>query len=335
MSNLLVYFWRWATWKVLENAGNSGGESPGVVCLVTTAAWLSGDGFQQMRAWLRQWCSEIWVVSLSPEGHQPDVPTRMFEQVQHEIAVVCAVRSPETDETPATVWFREVTPGTRSDKFAELETIGIDSESAATWSQCPHIERAPFKPAGEDFWRSCPSIRDLLPWSSPGVLANRGWPTSPDADTLASRWSTLVGETDSERKRQLFEETQDRRIDRVFAENLPHCQEASGRSLALEEEPCPIPIRLAWGSFDRQWIIPDKRVSGPAPTAVMGDSRRAPDPGDVHRSRPSLQWTGRHRYPPYSLGSTTIEDGVVGEPSRSGATAPQRKRISPQGSSVI
>ena len=70
MSNLLVYFWRWATWKVLEDAGNDGGESPGVVCFVTTAAWLSGDGFQQMRAWLRQQSSEIWVVSLSPEGHQ-------------------------------------------------------------------------------------------------------------------------------------------------------------------------------------------------------------------------------------------------------------------------
>ena len=260
MSNLLVYFWRWATWKVLENAGNDGGDSPGVVCFVTTAAWLSGDGFQQMRSWLRRWCSEIWVVSLSPEGHQPDVPTRMFEQVQHEIAVVCAVRSSHTGEKPATIWFREVAPGARGAKFAELETIGIGGDEALAWTRCPQSERVPFKPAGAHAWRSCPSIRDLLPWSSPGVLANRGWPTSPDTDTLVRRWSALVSEPDSDRKREMFKETRDRNIDRVFANNLPRCRGGSGTPVSHEVESCPAPMRLTMRSFDRQWIIPDIRV---------------------------------------------------------------------------
>ena len=260
MSNLLVYFWRWATWKVLEDSGNDGGESPGVVCLVTTAAWLSGDGFQQMRAWLRRQCSEIWVASLSPEGHRADIPTLVFTQVQHEIAVVCAVRSPRTDDKPATVWFREVAPGTRSAKFAELETIGIGGAAESTWSRCPLRLRAPFKPAGEEVWRSCPSMHDLLPWSSPGVLANRGWPTSPDSDTLMRRWGALVSEPDSQRKRELFKETRDRNIDRVFANNLSQCREASGTPLSLEVEPCPAPMRLAMRSFDRHWIVPDIRV---------------------------------------------------------------------------
>ena len=238
MSNLLVYFWRWAAWKVLQNAGN--GDSPGVVCLVTTAAWLNGDGFQQMRAWLRRSCSEIWVVSLSPEGHQPDVPTRMFQQVPHEIAVVCAVRSPRTDERPARVWFREVAPGTRNAKFAELETIAISSDTNHSWTRCPDGWRARFKPAGEDVWRSCPSIHDLLPWSSPGLKANRGWPTAPDSDTLERRWNELITESDLDRKKSLFKETDGRPIERGFKTNLSGCpDESAATPISRETNRCP------------------------------------------------------------------------------------------------
>ena len=261
MSNLLVYFWRWATWKVLENASNEGGDSPGVVCFVTTAGWLNGDGFQQMRAWLRQWCSEIWIVSLSPEGHQPDVRTRMFEQVQHEIAVVCAVRSPEADDTPATVWFREVAPGVRSAKFAELETIGVSGGAAAAWTPVPTSLRAAFKPAGEGVWRLCPSVHELLPWSTPGVKANRGWPTAQDSNTLRDRWNELVAESDTNRKRVLFKENGSNTIERRFSTNLPDFpNEAVAAPISTETNPCPTPVSLSWRSFDRQWIIPDARV---------------------------------------------------------------------------
>ena len=275
MSNLLVYFWRWATWKVLENSGNNGGESPGIVCFVTTAAWLSGDGFQGMRSWLRHWCSEIWVVSLSPEGHQPDVPTRMFEQVQHEIAVVCAVRSLKTDESAAAVRFREVTPGNRAAKFAELAAIGITDDSPKAWTECPKDWRASFKPAGQRIWRTCPSIHDLLPWSSPGVLANRGWPTAQDSDTLERRWNELIAESDLERKKALFNETDSRTIDRGFKTNLRGWpDESAARPISREANPCPSPIHLAWRSFDRQRIIPDIRVldrARPALWDVRGD----------------------------------------------------------------
>ena len=260
MSNLLVYFWRWATWKVLENAGNCDGKSPGVVCFVTTAGWLSGDGFQQMRSWMRQWCSEIWVVSLTPEGHQPDVPTRMFEQVQHEIAVVCAVRSPKPDQTSATVWFRQVTSGTRTAKFAELATISINSDSTSEWNLCPNDWRAPFKPAGKDLWQACPSIHHLLPWSTPGAKANRGWPSAQDSQTLERRWHELIAETEEGRKKTLFRETRDRKIHRTFGTNLPGCPYNATTSIAKETSLCPPPIRVSWRSFDRHWIIPDRRV---------------------------------------------------------------------------
>ena len=267
MSNLLVYFWRWATWKVLENSGNELHDRPGVVCFVTTAPWLTGDGFQQMRSWLRRWCSEIWVVSLSPEGHQPDVRTRVFEGVQHEIAVVCAVRSPNTNETPSIVRFHELAPDTRDVKFAELGRIEIDGDSPQLWIECPNDWRAPFKPEGTSVWRFCPSIHDLLPWSSSGVLAQRGWPTSPDSATLDKRWDELIAESDPARQRTLFKETDSRNIDRTFSANLAGCSDkAAATPISREKDPCPAPMRVGWRSFDRQWVIPDIRVlDRPAP----------------------------------------------------------------------
>ena len=258
MHNLLVYFWRWATWKVFENSGIDGGDRPGVVCFVTTAAWLSGAGFQKMRSWLREWCSEIWVVSLSPEGFRGKASSLVFESVPHEIAVVCATRSPSTDAAPADVWFREVSPGNRKAKFLELETISI--ADPGPWIECPREPRAPFKPAGKATWLSYPAIHDLLPWSSPGVSANRGWPTSPDPDTLKQRWRALITESNLDHKRALFKETRDRKTDRTVPTGLPGHPPNTTPISEETNQSCSAPVPLRWRSFDQHWIIPDKRV---------------------------------------------------------------------------
>jgi predicted helicase len=47
LSNLYVYFWRWATWKVFDHNPQ---QSTGVVCFITVAGFLNGPGFQKMRA---------------------------------------------------------------------------------------------------------------------------------------------------------------------------------------------------------------------------------------------------------------------------------------------
>jgi hypothetical protein len=96
-----VYFWRWALWKVFE----AHPEQPrSAVSFITAASFTDGPGFAEMRAHIRRVADEIWVVDLSPEGHQPDVPTRMFTGVQVPVCITILVRyaDPQPDQ-PAEV----------------------------------------------------------------------------------------------------------------------------------------------------------------------------------------------------------------------------------------
>ena len=97
LKNLYVYFWRWATLKVFGSGrhlatGQPEKDEHGIVCFITAAAFLNGPGFERMREDLRQSCSAIWIIDCSPEGHQPDVPTRIFEGVQQPVCIVLAAK---------------------------------------------------------------------------------------------------------------------------------------------------------------------------------------------------------------------------------------------------
>lgn len=108
LRNLYVYFWRWAARKVFEDLpGQAPGGGSGIVAYITVAGFLSGPGFKRMRQDLRQRCHEIWVIDCSPEGHQADASTRIFQAVQQPVCIVVAARwrgGPKT--APATVRWR-------------------------------------------------------------------------------------------------------------------------------------------------------------------------------------------------------------------------------------
>jgi hypothetical protein len=87
LRNLYIYFWRWATWKVFDRDPKN---DTGIVCFITVAGFLNGPGFQKMRDYLRRSTDRIWVIDCSPEGHQPDVPTRIFQGVQQPVCIVLA-----------------------------------------------------------------------------------------------------------------------------------------------------------------------------------------------------------------------------------------------------
>jgi len=94
LKSFYVYFYAWAAWKVFEaNAAHR----HGIVTYITTAGYLTGPGFKGMRHYLRTTCSEGWIINVSPEGMQPDVPTRLFPAVQQPLAIAIFVRRADTD----------------------------------------------------------------------------------------------------------------------------------------------------------------------------------------------------------------------------------------------
>lgn len=162
LRNLYIYFWRWATWKVFDHDPN---HSTGIVCFITVAGFLNGPGFQKMRDYLRRTCDDIWVIDCSPEGHQPEVNTRIFQAVQQPVCIVLASRSAQNDSNaPAKVRFHALPRGQRREKFAALSTLHL---AASPWTECPADWRAPFLPASGGSWITYPKLEDLFVYNGP------------------------------------------------------------------------------------------------------------------------------------------------------------------------
>ncbi|MGH3221602.1 MAG: type ISP restriction/modification enzyme [Streptosporangiaceae bacterium] len=258
LKSFYVYFYAWATWKVFDA---NPGHRHGIVTFITTAGYLKGPGFRGMRRYLRKTCSEGWIINVSPEGMQPDVATRLFPTVQQPLAIAIFARRADTDpNVPADLHYTEVT-GRRQAKYAQLAQLSLDGP---LWRPVRTDWDAPFTPAANSGWDTYPALSDLMPWSAAGVKPNRTWIYAPSAAILQERWNRLVAEDNLERKRELFKESRDRKVDtRVGA--LPG-RSAPSTTIADDMGPCLVPERVAYRSFDRQWIIPDNRLlHGPSP----------------------------------------------------------------------
>jgi hypothetical protein len=269
LRNLYVYFWRWASRKVFEELPDQAGGGTGIVAFITVAGFLSGPGFQRMREYLRQRCHEVWVIDCSPEGHQPEVATRVFQGVQQPVCIVLASRwsRPEKAE-PAVVRWRALPQGHRNAKFEALAALRLD---APDWLTCPSEGRAPFLPAGGGAWTSYPTLEDLFVYNGSGVMPGRTWVIAPDADSLQRRWARLVAAPAAD-KEKLFHPhladggLGDRHVAKVATTGLAGYS-ASKLSVAQEAGPCVQPVRYGYRSFDRQWLIPDARlINRPNPT---------------------------------------------------------------------
>jgi len=215
-----------------------------------------------MRQDLRQRCHEIWVIDCSPEGHQPETATRIFQAVQQPVCIVLAARwrgGPKAG--PAQVRWRALPTGHRNGKFDALVALKLDDPG---WMDCPSDERAPFLPASVGAWATYPAVEDFFDYNGAGVQPKRVWVVAPDSDSLAQRWNLLVA-TAPERKEELFHPTlrngvpADRHVRSVFSEGIPGFPPATV-PLIEEAGPCLAPVRYGYRSFDRQWIIPDMRV---------------------------------------------------------------------------
>ena len=278
LKNLYVFFWRWASWKVfgsdmLETTGATTPDSGGIVCYITVAGFLNGPGFQQMRADLRRDCTDIWVIDCSPEGHRPAVNTRIFEGVQHPVCIVLAARSPGKDRSaPARLHVRRLATGRREGKFAELEVISL---AETGWDDGPSAWRAPFLRDAQGEWAEFPTLENLFDYNGSGVMPGRTWVIAPDAGSLSERWSRLMFERNAAAKEALFypHEGGDKTLDKPTRVGLAGHEMRPG-PVNSDTRSAISPIRYAFRSFDRQWIIPDNRLlNRPNPELWSGYSR--------------------------------------------------------------
>ncbi|SKA24650.1 N-6 DNA Methylase [Enhydrobacter aerosaccus] len=279
LKNLYVYFWRWATWKVFgtglhDSTGLEETDRAGIVCFITVAGFLNGPGFQKMRDDLRRSCNEVWVIDCSPEGHQPEVATRIFQGVQHPVCIVLASRTPKKDSNvPARVRFHSLPSGRREDKFAALARLSLEDQA---WTDCPSGWREPFLPKAGADWASCVALDDLFVYNGSGVMPGRTWVIAPDAQSLQERWSTLQHEKEAATKEELFYPHQggDKTVNKRAKKGLAG-HELRPQSVAQDRGPCIAPTGYAFRSFDRQWIIPDNRlINRPNPTLWDWHSRQ-------------------------------------------------------------
>lgn len=249
--NLYIYFWRWAMWKVFENHP----ADRGVIAFVSVSGFLHGPGFAEMRSEMRREADLIWVIDCSPEGHQPEVATRIFRGVQQPICVTIALRDGSTGpDEPAPVRFRSIA-GTQGEKF---EALGAIELAGAGWSECPTPWHAPFLPGAAAAWSAMPALEDLLSWSGSGTMPGRTWVVDPSPSVLRERWGRLVSAPKGEKSELLSEHKQDRTIHTRLSDNLPGYPIVG--TIADETGECPDPVRYAVRTLDRAWIIPDKRL---------------------------------------------------------------------------
>jgi hypothetical protein len=274
LRNLYIYFWRWATWKVFDHHPSN---NTGIVCFITVAGFLSGPGFQAMRAYLRRQCDDIWVIDCSPEGHQPEVATRIFQGVQQPICIVLAARSAlSKPDIPAPVRFKVLPAAHRKEKFDALTKLTL-TDSA--WLDCPTDWRAPFLPESLGDWATFPALTDFFDYNGSGVMPGRTWVIAPDVQSLERRWGQLVA-APSENKETLFHphlrggkpgDKHSNKIVTIGLSGMPH----SAKRVADETDTKISPQRYAIRSFDRQWIIPDSRlINQPNPELWKGASAK-------------------------------------------------------------
>jgi hypothetical protein len=259
LRNLYIYFWRWATWKVYDHGP---GSKTGIVCYITVAGFLSGLGFQKMRDYLRRTCDDIWVIDCSPEGHQPEVNTRIFQGVQQPVCIVLASRSAKSKpDIPANVRFQALPSVLREEKFKALSALTLNSDK---WIECPSEWRAPFLPVSQGAWATFPRLEDLFAYHGSGVMPGRTWIIAPDEESLEKRWQKLIQAPEAE-KEQLFHphlrngKPGDKHTKRIVKNALPG-YEPRPHTIADEQGTSLTPAHYGFRSFDRQWIIPDNRV---------------------------------------------------------------------------
>jgi hypothetical protein len=202
---------------------------------------------------MRRVCDRIVIIDLGGEGRGARKDENVFA-IQTPVAIFIAWRKErKSEERPSVVRYTRLS-GTREEKLKILSTIGKSDD--LKWEQVSSDWRAAFRPFESSKFFAWPIVSDVFPWQQSGVEVKRSWPIGPEIEVLKRRWDTLVHGLD---KAVLFKETRDRKVLKAY----PPLQGNGPDLLPIEqarEADMLNPVRYAFRSFDRQYVIPDNRI---------------------------------------------------------------------------
>ena len=118
LSNLYVFFWRWALWRAFETRQHAA-----TIAFVSPSAWLISPTFNEMRSRMRATADHGWVIDLTPEGKRPPLDSRIFPGVGLPLCAVVLRRlgAPRPDEIADIKW-QKVT-GSRDEKLDAVDRV--------------------------------------------------------------------------------------------------------------------------------------------------------------------------------------------------------------------
>jgi hypothetical protein len=248
--NLYVYFIRWSLWKVFEHKTATG---PGILSFITASSYLDGDAFVGLREHMRRICNYIDIIDLGGEGRGTRKDENVFA-IQTPVAIFLAWRKAKSDpDKPAKVRYTRI-EGTREEKLQGLDAVR--SAKDLNWQDVSAGWQDPFTPVSTKAFAKWPLLTDLFPWQQSGAQVKRSWPIAPEKDVLKARWKALVN---GNNKAELFKETRDRKVNVAYPD-LKDANIILTPITKAKEKDIIEPVRYAFRSFDRQWILPDNRV---------------------------------------------------------------------------
>lgn len=157
--------------------------------------------------------------------------------------------------------------------------------------------------------QDAPRLSDLMPWSVPPLRLGRSWVMAPDPATLRARWTALVEAEDAAARERLFRPSRARTLHSAVGQ-LPGQATPTGR-LYRASGPCPEPVRILHGPFDRQWLLPDHRLID----AARPELWRVADERQLY----AVEWGTAPQLPgPAVVCSALLPDGrsAAGRPGR-------------------
>ena len=237
-----IYFWRWAIWKVFE----AHPENPaGIVAFICPSSFVKGPGFAKVREYIREIADEGWIIDLTPEDHQSDVPSRIFPDNQNPVCIAIIVRRAQPQPNDPAVIHHISIAGLHEEKLRALEWLNPDSPE---FKPASRRWREPLHPAPPEHWARFPLLSELMMWSSPGITPGRTWVYAPRRDILIARLRKFLASTPESqvslfgtRPRSVTEADWATRVSAVV-------ESLSGHAL-------PSIDRVAYGAFDRQFLV--------------------------------------------------------------------------------